>query len=175
MAKKKPPLIEFREPTPFDITHISAHIRMADAREIYNATGKPPLPVIRQAVANSRHSFVAAVNGVPMVIWGLVVWSDVTGRGSPWAFTCVGVERYKRQFMKYSKAFVAMAQEQCPVLLEVNVDAEYVAALRWLEWLGFDVSKKIGHGPENRPFRVARRSMGSATQPVEYRREAVNV
>ena len=90
-----------------------------------------------------------------LACFGVAPASVVAGVGHPWCLTTPEVERYRRSFLRGSRAMVAWMRQQYRVL-EGCVAAEYLTACRWLAWLGFVLGPPFPAGPAGVPFRIFR-------------------
>lgn len=73
-------------------------------------------------------------------IWGVRARSILGGIGVPWLIgsEVLTMKKYRRAFLVESRKQVAEMQQMFPILLNY-VDEDNVDALRWLQWLGFDL------------------------------------
>lgn len=88
-----------------------------------------------------------------MAMFGVACARALTFTGSPWLLTSHAMPRYSKTFLRGSKIFVEEWASEFPVLRNF-VDVRHRRAIRWLEWLGFEVdrSREVLMGPGRSPF-----------------------
>ena len=77
----------------------------------------------------------------------------LSGTGAPWLLGSNAIERHYRHFLRGSLFWVGKMRAEYRLLRNV-VAADNAISVRWLEWLGFDLSEPVPYGYERRPFRV---------------------
>jgi hypothetical protein len=115
-------------------------MREADKLEVARSTGKTPYEAARLCVDESTVCYAGVINRKLAAIWGVTIPGLIDGHGYPWCLTTPVVDEHPRLFLRGSKFFLRRLVRLCP-LLEVDVDAEYTAAIRWLKWLGFEIAE----------------------------------
>ena len=120
---------------PEDVSELAWNIRAEDRKEIERYTGRTPQVALEQALMFSTYRRKAVINDKLVAIWGVVPWGR--GHGSTLAMTTEMVDKYPREFMIGSRWAIREIGKEFPAHLEVDVDAEYGKAVRWLRWLGF--------------------------------------
>lgn len=116
-----------------DCVYVASTLRQADRVEVA-LFSVSPLDGLRLSVEASSESYTVEVNGTPAAIFGL---AQTGPTAAPWLLATdafprawVGVARKARRMVRVWSA----AQP-----LENWCDAENAVALRFLQWLGFDV------------------------------------
>lgn len=126
-------------------------LRKSDARECF-ALGLTPIKAIKESVEESLASYVILVDDEIVALWGYGTRNMMNGIAYPWCLTTPALEKHKVYFARGSIAAKRYLLSQF-VRLEVLVDAHYLAAQNWLEWLGFSKHPNaILMGPNNSPF-----------------------
>lgn len=145
-------MISVRQMLEQDIEDIAADARQADLDEIEEGCGV----AIREALLLGWHSSVApmviAWGDVPLAAFGEVSHSPGAGIGLPWLVSTNAIEKHARPFLRICKPLVQQMLERHIQLINF-VDARNLAAIRWLEWLGFTMEEAAPYGPHGLPFR----------------------
>lgn len=131
--------IEIRPATLRDLSYVTAHLRAADAREIYCQLpeGAASLDVAALSLAGTEHAWCVWWRGTPIAGFGATPSSLCGTVWSAWAF---GTRRFTRaapaigRFVGASLAPVLIAKGARRV--EARSIADHDAAHRWLERLG---------------------------------------
>ena len=111
---------------------IAAHLRQADIDEINALNGLSPALAVAYSIAYSERGAAVSIDGVLSAVFGVahgVIWLVATDEISkhPVAFFRVSRRIFNDICNGYSK-------------LENWVDARHSLSLRWLKWLGFNIS-----------------------------------
>lgn len=115
----------------------SFRLRDEDAQECI-AVGMTPMAAIDFSVRNSLESFAVTVDGQVLVVWGYGTRHFMADTGYPWLLTSPLVEKHRFFFARTSQSALSYLHRRFR-RLEVFVDARYLRAQAWLEWLGFNV------------------------------------
>lgn len=112
-------------------------LRDGDAAELA-ALGISQEDGLRAALARAVWAETYLIDSAPAAIVGLGRSALVGGHGVPWLLTGPAVERHRKIFLRESRRQVArMLAEVRPLVNWVHAD--YGRAVRWLEWLGFEL------------------------------------
>jgi hypothetical protein len=144
--------MEVREPTPSDVLTLGALMRDADHEETVRAGFDSGIDALIESIKMSDLIYIAVVDDEPVAMWGLVLGPMMSLTGAAWLLTGTGIERYKMTFLKTARRVIAGFSERCPNGLFAFIDAEYDKAIRWAEWLGFEVSPPVPHPTTGKPF-----------------------
>ncbi len=117
---------------------MAPRLRANDRREV-EALGHTAESGLLSSFQSSLWTRVALVKGRPVCAWGLGVISILGGVGGPWMLSTPLIERIPKIFLRESRRQVAEMRELCPHLTGV-VDARYRGAVRWMMWMGFQMS-----------------------------------
>lgn len=112
-------------------------LRHGDACEVA-ACGLSKEHAIAQSLERSLWAETYLVDAEVAAIMGFGLSAIVGGHGVPWLLTGPACERHKRRFMAESRRQVARMLDQASPLIN-HVHADYGRAVRWLEWLGFEI------------------------------------
>jgi hypothetical protein len=130
--------IAVRKATKSDAEFIGAHLREADIVELL-AAGSAPATCVPESFAMSRMCRVATVDDIPAIIWGVCDAVDEPGVGVPWMLATDGIMQISRDFIRGCAAQMDDMRRGYHLLANA-VHSDNRIALRWLRWLGFDVS-----------------------------------
>lgn len=126
-------------------------LRIDDAREL-DAAGMSPQKALWRSYKQAASTKTAFIDGEIGAIWG--IGGCPLGKvGRPWLLTAPPVEHAKIAFIREGRYEVA---EMLTVFNELRgfVDARYYRALRFLQVLGFTLSKEFAYGPHDMMFRM---------------------
>ena len=133
-----------------DIDYISKHMRLADKKEVYRASGNRPRRALELARKVSE-CWTGLIDGVPVAIFGCSGADSVTGRGSPWMLGTDEIKDHGVAIAGISKRFVAFLQ-QSYYYLENYVDCDNELSIKWLKWLGFSFDDPCPYGLFGKSF-----------------------
>lgn len=134
--------------TEADVEAVAAIVRQADRDEIEQALQVPIAQAISDGISGHKASRIV-VDGDVVAVFGDVPHSE--GIGVPWLISTVHVERHARAFLQVCRPEVAEMLTRSPLLTNF-VDARNTAAIRWLQWLGFQFCAAEPYGPLGLPF-----------------------
>lgn len=124
------------------------HMAPRDIMEFAMLGISDPVERICRGIENSVCGWTALEgDDEPLCIGGV---GPGAGIGVLWMVSQPGLERHKKFFLRESRARLPELLERFPRLITI-VSCEYTKSLRWLEWLGFDVSQEIA--VRGRPLR----------------------
>ena len=118
-------------------------MRYGDRREMKQWTGNGPAYEIRAAVTESEFTFVGFDDdGTVMSIFGGRHENLLTDEGIIWELSSERVNSRKLLFAKQSKIGMDLVMRALHDVEEFSnyVSEEYASAVRWIEWLGGNVS-----------------------------------
>lgn len=135
-------------------------MRPEDAAEVWASGGYPPLDVLLEALNFSDVAYTLFLDGEVAAMWGVGPAMKPTllaGRwlGVPWLLTGRAVTKHPGAFLRACRACLPLLLQRYPVLVQW-VDARYVAAVRWVRWLGFEVGEPVPFGVSGLPFHPVR-------------------
>lgn len=146
-------MITIRSATEDDARELAPLLRAEDRLEVL-ALGLQPIEGLFQSLAGSRESWTYRAQGRIVCMAGIAPRSLIGRAGVPWLLGSELVRRHRRLFMVETRRMVAHWLTQFDSLINI-VDARYGAAIRWLDWLGFEIGEPFPLA--NGRFRVVRK------------------
>lgn len=144
--------LTFHPATPERVQYIADHLRAQDVAELaVTSPGESVRDVLAESVRNSRWTIVAAVDGVPAVVYGVADSGHDPNVGVPWMLATPDLRKIRKQFTERCRAEVRLMQQKYLVLTN-EVHCRNTCAIRWLEWLGFTVDRSRPTGPNGELF-----------------------
>ena len=126
-------------------------MREPDRNEIWAATHEEPLRATVLSVLASRDPMTGFAGDRLVCMFGVGSPMICSTMGVPWLLATDELESCARPFLRRSRGAVREMMNGYQ-LLRNYVDARNVAAIRWLDWIGFEVLPSIPFGVENLPF-----------------------
>lgn len=112
-------------------------LREEDVEEC-RAGGFTPQEAVEQSIRLSTESFVCrGPDGEILAYWGYREDSLISGRCSVWMLSTPDIEFNQRFFARESRRITELLLATHFQLICL-VDVNYVRAVRWLEWLGYE-------------------------------------
>lgn len=142
---------DIREARAEHLPALAQGLRLADADELWAASGMQPLDALRFGLHVSTHAWVWMVDGAPACLFGVTAPSLISDCGLPWLMTTSAIERQPVEFLRGSRRVIAHMLTLYP-RLEGYVDARYRVSIRWLRWLGVTLHDAEPLGPQRMPF-----------------------
>lgn len=139
----------FERATPETLAWVAENARQADVDELWVLTHETPAQVLG---ALGDRTEIMRVEGQPVCAGGvepLTLLGQKTG--VPWMITTDQVALRVRDFLRGSVDRLARAKGEYDCLVNY-VDARNVAAVRWLQWLGFTMHAPEPFGLDGLPF-----------------------
>lgn len=131
-------MIEIKQASERDAWSVAVNMRTSDATEIELLGGMPEITAMKtyQACALPR---VVLLDGTPAVLYG-VNSSAVHGVGVPWMVATDAIRSITREFVRGCRNEIEAMQALYPRLTNIT-HRENRIALRWLEWMGFEIAR----------------------------------
>jgi len=123
-----------------DVIQAVHETRDIDREEARLMTGMEWIPCLERSVNLSSTLSVGVDNEQYVCLFGVVPAAPLEARGEPWLIGSSRIEHCSRAFARQSKYALTQLAEGFEVL-ENYVYTENRAAVRWLEWLGFDIDE----------------------------------
>ncbi len=130
---------------------MAPNLRQADVDEILAASRSRPLEALEKSLEFSREAWTALVDGEPACMWGAGPLGIFGGTGGIWLLGTDVIEKHPKKFLIESRRFLEIISTVY-IKLSNYVDARNTVSLRWLKWLGFEISEPEPFGAEGLPF-----------------------
>jgi hypothetical protein len=98
-----------------------------------------PTTIIEEVMEKSISNYVAEVDDTVAVLWGLHSAQLLDNSAYLWMLGTSIIEDYPIHFLRYSKAAVKLMGERYH-LLYGEIEIDYNVSVRWLEWLGAEIT-----------------------------------
>lgn len=138
--------------SPSHIEAIDASARQADRDELWASSFSTVEEVLWRGLRYSTDCWTVLFDDLPVAMAGVVPISLMGGKGVPWMVATVDVESHPAKFARLSKQYVAKMLQRYSHLINF-VDDRNKLAIRYLEWLGFEMYEPAPHGALALPFR----------------------
>lgn len=132
--------------TPEDVAELAVSVREPDRKEIWRSSATSPEAALRRALKVSDVVWTGRYDGDLVCMFGVAPVSIITGVGSPWMVGTDLIEKHARPFLRANKTYIGHMLRKYPTLMNY-ADTENVVAVRWLEWLGFEMNTPKPYGP----------------------------
>ncbi len=130
---------------------MAPHMRPAEVAEVRASAGLAPEAMLREELARSSVAWAWIVEGEVGCMFGIAAGTLLDVDSYPWFLTTHLVERYARQFARACRDLLPELLAHHPRLVGM-VDARYALSIRWLTWLGAEISPAQPWGVEGKPF-----------------------
>ena len=139
-------------PTAEIIREFSAEIAEEDAAEVL-AVGHGSVPeAIEISVVGSRDTYAWIVDDRPICLFGIGADTFLTtDEYSPWLLATPTIRRYPVFFARSSRKVVDVWRRRYGAMRNY-VDARHTRAVRWVQWMGFQVSPAFPMGVDGALF-----------------------
>lgn len=124
---------------PGHVDAVIRNIRQADVDEIWASAAILPRDALYISLKCAEVSRTWLIDGCPAAIGGVGVGGVI------WLITTDLVERHQRQFLAESHREMEKVKLNYERLFNF-VDVRNLRAIRWLQWMGFTMSKPIRYG-----------------------------
>ncbi len=154
-------IYEIREATIEDAHELAPKVRQADLDEIEAASGmlgEAPLEALVKSLTASGSPKTGLIDGEVVCMFGVATNTLLSVRGCPWLLSSDLLIDHAKPFLRRSREYVNSLKEDYMYLCNF-VDARNKHAIRWLEWLGFDILPTQAYGPYGimfHPFEMKR-------------------
>ena len=135
-----------------DVLSLAPRLRDIDKQEITDLSGNTPAQALAFGCTGSRMGGTIKKDGVAQAMFGVV--QDIEQNGVIW-FLCsddfCATKADKLFFLERSRAYIEEVQKDYPLLLNFT-SARNRLAIKWLEWLGFEVFREYPLAFGGRPY-----------------------
>lgn len=145
-------MISVRPMAETDIAVIAGAARAADRAEIEEGCGQPMDKALALGLRASVAPLVICWGDEVLAAFGEVSHNPCAGIGIPWLVSTNAIESRARAFLRVCRPLLDQMLTRHQTLVNY-VDARNTAAIRWLEWLGFETGSPTPYGPKGLLFR----------------------
>ncbi len=125
-----------------DLAHADALValmRADDRAALERISGGHPAAVLRAGITQSLYSFAYLDDDTPLCLGGVIDMGTLLGPdGLVWLVVQPAIEQHKKRFVRESRRQMAIMLDLIPVLRNAERRCEG-RAMRWLQWLGFEI------------------------------------
>ncbi len=140
-----------RRPTKDDIDFLVENIREDDVNEIKAIGGKTVRECINETKDIEDNSWVWEHEGKVMCIFGVNPIEDEDCVGAIWMLATKFFDEHEMIFAKTCKSILNEIITKFKYIFNY-VHAENLKSIKWLEWLGFDISEAVPLGVNGEIF-----------------------
>ena len=133
------------------IRHIVENVREADRIELWAAACMTPGDVLLESLRRAEEAYTGLVDDIPVCMFGVMNGAPMSGVGIPWMVGTKHLDKYAVLFLRRCGPVVEAMADHYKVLRNY-VDARNTRAIRWLQWLGFEIQEAVPYGPFHLPF-----------------------
>jgi hypothetical protein len=133
-----------------DVEAIANDVRSQDRDELWRGWRMTPEKALAIGLEQSTHVYTAFTDR-PLAMFGVVPISMISSDGSVWLIGTNAILENRRAFLSASKPEAHMLMQRYRSLSNW-VDSHNRLALRWLQWLGFQIEPASPFGPDRWPF-----------------------
>lgn len=134
---------------------LAPRLSQEDRDEIWAALHEVPERALKVGLLASRQPICGLIDGVPHMAAGIAYPSFLGDiyKGIPWMMGSEELRNRKHMLalLRPSKVYI-QEQKRDYAYLENYVDARHVLAVKWLEWLGFNMEEPEPFGIDRLPF-----------------------
>lgn len=143
----------FGRPSDGDIEYVAAHLRQDNRQELAALYGAGhELDVLKRSVRYSELIGCFYVDGVPAAIYGVRSPAAICSVKCVWLLMTDETLKHRLVVGRYTKRFLrGIVAAYGP--MSNKVDAGNAEILRWLKWLGAEISEPVQCGIYNLPHR----------------------
>lgn len=138
-----PPRIEIVDADSDHAFRMAPRLRKADAEEVAAIVEGAPLLAVLDSMRSSDRSFVALVDGEPVMLCGVAPHPDDPDTGIPWMLTTDGIYAVRDEFIRFSQPIFERTVGTKYKRLANITSATNEVAHRWLLMLGFTLGPEL--------------------------------
>jgi len=124
------------------IAPIAIHMRQADRDEVMALGGHTPFEALEMSFEKSAEAWTFLLDGEPAGMFGVGTLNILTRKGSAWLLATDLVDEHWRVFLRGSVFWRDQLLSRYDTLANL-IDARNRNSIRWLRWLGAEISDPI--------------------------------
>ena len=137
---------------------LGPRLRRQDKLELMYSCGLGGKDALTESVHFSKFCWIALIDGVPEVMWGVAEHPVDNSLGIIWLLSSEEMYKIPGRFIRESHSYVSMMLKHFDTVFNY-VHAENIKSLKWLEKLGFIAGERIEeYGVGKQPFILYARS-----------------
>lgn len=140
-----------RYSTQADVDILKHNLRKDDILEIWASNHHTPEEALQISLDESIVSLTFAVHNLPVAIFGINPPSAFENKAIIWMLASPALYNVKVKFLRNCTRVIESFLAYYPYLYNY-VDARNTKTIRWLEYLGAEISEPRDYGAENLPF-----------------------
>lgn len=142
---------EIREATEEDAIDLAPRIRQADLDEVAAVFVGSVEDALLESINSSPDPKAGVINGVVECLFGVGTSSLLSVKGSPWMLASGNLKNHAKPFLRESREYINSLKADY-IEMSNFVDARNSDAIRWLQWLGFEIYEPKPYGPKDFMF-----------------------
>ncbi len=154
------PRIHVCDAEPFHVKQLAENMRQADIDEIWAASLRVPEDALNRALAHADKAWAVMYDDDVAMMFGVCPLSAISNSGIPWMLGSEIIEKFQVRFLRHCAYYVSKMAEDYDCLVNY-VDARNEKAIKWLEWLGFEIHEAKPRGALNYPFHRFEKRVGT--------------
>lgn len=133
------------------VKYLAEHMRQRDIDEVWASSRRTPEEAISLSMLGSRDTMSGLADGRVVCMFGVADHSFMGDSGAPWLLATDEVNKHAKAFLRLNKVYIDYIKGEYRILRNY-VDARNVEAIRWLEWLGFNILPALPIGADGLLF-----------------------
>jgi len=133
------------------VEELARTIADADRAEVWAAMHMPAHEAIALSVAGSREPMAGLADGRVVCMFGVAQVTLLSAVGIPWLLGSRDLPQHRVRFLRESHRYIRRIALQFDLLVNY-CRALHVRAVRWIEWLGFQMHPAEPFGPDRALF-----------------------
>lgn len=129
----------FRPATYEDCLTLAPNLRQEDKDEVWESGGFLPEESLIASLMSSKDALVGTMDGEVVCMFGITSTEDPQ-LGVPWLLGSDKIQMYSREFLALNKKVLDEISNEYKILANY-VWSKNTTHIRWLEWLGFTVTR----------------------------------
>lgn len=143
--------VDITEACEVDAIELIRNLRQADKEELEALDDIHPFISIINSIKVSDMCWTARVDGKLMAIFGVAPVNLLASEGRPWLIGTPLVDSKPKIFLENCENYIDLMADRYETMHNY-VDARNVKSIRWLSWLGFEISEEEPYGKYGMPF-----------------------
>lgn len=143
--------VDITEASEADAIELVGNLRVPDQEELEALDDIHPYISIVNSIKVSDLCWTARVDNRLMAIFGVAPVNLLASEGRPWLIGTPLVDTHPKIFLENCGKYIDLMADRYETMHNY-VDARNVKSIRWLSWLGFEISEATPFGKHGMPF-----------------------